>query len=144
MAAAVAAGMIGHESDTHSRKLFKAIALEHVNARQNLWCGDVAHRGHCQSLLTRSCKASQVAVQSFVVLRQLVSCARNHCFIRHGAGGNGGHSATQGTNVALTIRMHTIAEEDDEHPTGGIDPKRRAGETCVAERAERKKIAAVG
>ena len=40
--------------------------------------------------------------------------------------------------------MHAIAQEDDEHVAGRIDPERGAGETRVAKRAERKQIAAIG
>ncbi len=39
--------------------------------------------------------------------------------------------------------MNSIAQKDDKHFTRGIDPNGCARETCMAERAERKKISPI-
>src|SRR5262249_23666449 len=56
---------------------------------------------------------------------------------------DGGHSATQWSNVTFPIRMHPVTKKDQKHVTRGINPDRGSRKTCVTEGAERKHIASI-
>ena len=62
---------------------------------------------------------------------------------RDGRGGNGGDAPPQRRHVAFTVRMHAVRQEDHVAPGPRIDPQRRAGEACVAERSGGEQIAAI-
>ncbi len=55
-----------------------------------------------------------------------------------------GDTTAQWSNVTFAVGMHAVAEKHDEHLARRIDPDRRAGETSVSKRAERKQLAAIG
>src|SRR5829696_5311359 len=79
-----------------------------------------------------------------VIARGLLARPFDRDSVSHRAGDNRSYSSAQWSNIALSVRMHAIAQEDYKHLARRIDPDRRAGKTGMTKRTQRKQFATIG
>src|ERR1051326_6260669 len=130
----IAAGLIRDQSETHAREWFEVVALEHVDAGQ--------HFRRAGAFITRS-KLFLAPGDFVVIIGGLIARAIDHRSVSHRTCDNRRHATAQWSNITFTVRMDAIAQKDHKHLARRIEPKRRAGETGVTKRTERKQIATI-
>ncbi len=121
--------MVGDQSNASALQRRKALADDHVDARQYRRGRQIARHGGRVGGRKVGAREPGAALVARAVERRGDGCRRD--------------LAAQRRHVSTPVRVHAVGEKDHIELRDGIDPHRRTGETGVSERANREELTTI-